>query len=136
MHKKLKSNIISNCIFNGMNLGKSYIASGSSYQKTKDYILIIENTIFENCFTQRKDEKIINEYSFYYGLFDKRVNFRAVKIVDCKGLDKINSGNSRIVDYPFEIINSDGTFIGSKIFVDILSFINIEEPSTIIDKLI
>ena len=133
---KSKPNRISNCIFEGINLGGVYIASCLNFEKTKDYILIIENTIFENCFTQRKDEKIINEHSYYYGLFDKRVDFRAVKIVDCKGLDKINSGDSRIVDYPFEIINSDGTFIGSKIFVDILPFTNIEEPSTIIDKLI
>lgn len=58
-------------------------------EKIDDYVGIIEDCDFRNCYTRRPSQKIINEYYKYDTLFKKNIAFHAINIRDCRGLDKI-----------------------------------------------
>ncbi len=94
-----ENNTISKCVFNGVNLGECFLIAAQSYSKPSGRMITIDACTFLNCKTQRSTKKIIKEYIQYDALFKKNIDYHAVYISACKGLDRINEEDFKTEDY-------------------------------------
>ncbi len=111
---KSSSHRITKCIFDGVEMNEYFlIASKDSYDgKPNGVVTRIENCDFRNCTTKRASGKIIKEYIKYDSLLKKNQDYHANTIVDCRGLDKVNSGSGHTDVIPNKDFANDGLAIG------------------------
>ena len=72
-------------------MGEGFLIAAKNYhEKPNGATAYIEECVFNNCSTKRSSGKIIKEFILYDTMFKKDESFHANRIVNCKGLDKIN----------------------------------------------
>jgi len=89
--KNVKTHEISSCTFENISINEGFCINAETLESFKGYIIQVSDCEFINCYTNRNDGKIINEYSHYYGAFSKSHTEKSVYISSCKGLDKIRN---------------------------------------------
>jgi len=88
-----RSNTIHKCIFNGIKTNTGFLIQAIGFEKPGCTVAYIKNCDFSNCTTQRESGAIIKTLFHYDTRFKKNIEFLAIKIVDCKGLEDINKKN-------------------------------------------
>ncbi len=110
---------INNCNFDGIRMKKAFLIASEGYEKPKnDRVVSVCGCTFTHCVTQRKSKKLIREYFWYYGLFDKKKDVHAVNLSNCKGLDKINCEGSRPKNLSINNISTSGRKIGADLTLE------------------
>lgn len=78
-------NIIKNCIFEGFKKNNCFLIEGEIDENICGRkVISVENSDFSKCEMQRN--RIINYYSYYYGLFNKKNIVNVVDVRKCKGV--------------------------------------------------
>lgn len=110
------TNKIKQCIFDGIEMDEEFlISAGRCVSKQSNFIISVEDCNFMNCSTKHNSNKIIKEYSHYSNFFNKLVDYHAVSISNCRGLDKINQESSRSNKTDIKKVSSNGRPIGSSL---------------------
>lgn len=119
-NKESKLNIISKCVFNGVELDDEWLiepvdlAGGgplsSNRNRSKDKMLRIDDCSFMNCSVKNE---LIKKTVQYNMLLMKDLDFEAVSIYDCKGLNDVNKGGCKASNYVIKKTNTSGEPIGS-----------------------
>lgn len=109
------TNKIKQCIFDGIEMDEEFLISAGGSLKPSNFIISVEDCNFMNCSTKRSSKKIINEYIQYCNFFNKLVDYHAVSISNCRGLDKINQESSRSNNTDIKKVSSNGRPIGSSL---------------------
>ncbi|WP_404405128.1 hypothetical protein [Jeotgalibacillus malaysiensis] len=123
--KDAKKNKISKCLFNGVSMQDGFLIEGKYFHNPKNNILIlVEDCNFQNCKTDSESGKIIKEYDFFFGLFNKRIEIKPVFISNCKGLDKVNEENGFTEEVVIKSELPNGVKIGSHLAKIMLGGIN------------
>lgn len=135
--KNSSCSTVKKCIFDGVYLIDEFLISGNVYEKLSGPVAYIEDSTFRNCKTNRESGKIIKEYDHYYGLFNRKVEVKAILIRNCTGLDKVNKEN----DYTDDVIIRGKTSLGIKIGATVIAaglggVTSAIITNTIVDKLI
>ena len=113
--KKSEGNLISNCIFNGVDLNKEYlIEPKTTRDKSKPYdvVISVDDCGFLNCVSQ---VGLIKKQIKYDKLFKTNLDFYAVSTYHCKGLENLNKGAYKAdpEQYVVKEISTSGERIGS-----------------------
>ena len=77
------------CIFEGIYLEEGFLIAGNTFEKIKKSKVEVTSCNFKNCYTKRSSKKILKEYDFYYGLFDRIVETNPLTFNNCVGLDQV-----------------------------------------------
>lgn len=88
--EKPKSNYIKDCIFDGVELGNNFLVvakRSTNLGEPKCAIGYIENCDFRNYTTKRQSGKIIKQYIQYNKIFKNDLDFYAIRLQNCRGLD-------------------------------------------------
>lgn len=114
--KKSERNLISNCIFNGVDLNKEYlIEPKTTKDKSKPYdvVISVDDCGFLNCVSQ---VGLIKKQIKYDKLFKTNLDFDAVSTYHCKGLENLNKGAYKAdpEQYVVKETNTSGELIGSE----------------------
>ncbi len=117
-----KSNYIRDCIFNGAEMNNGFLVAARREERLfepKKTVAYLENCDFKNCTTKHSGCGIIKKHITYDELFKDNLQFKAIRTDSkCRGLDKINSGNSKAEKITVKTQNSKtGNIIGSLISV-------------------
>lgn len=88
--EKYHINKVSNCVFDGITAHQFFVIKGDVHENIGGYVAKVENCSFLNCTTEQSSGRIIKEYNYYLGLFNKRKDVKTVDIAsDCRGLDQV-----------------------------------------------
>lgn len=110
----LAYNTIKECLFDGVDLGRTFLMAAYSGRKDYGTVAHVEKCIFKNCITQRQSGKIIKTYAKYDTLLKKGQDYIANSVhSDCEGLDKINSEGSVSSSVNERTVSSKGIPFGS-----------------------
>ncbi|UVL42369.1 hypothetical protein LOY55_09780 [Pseudomonas sp. B21-040] len=104
---------ITKCKFDGYDGGDCFLISASIFNKFSGSKVNLSECTFSNCRTTRPSGKIIKEFDFYYGLFNRRIETKPVSIYKCRGLDKINTERAKSEDAKPKGKTENGTTIGA-----------------------
>lgn len=111
-----KCSKITNCIFNGCNLGNNFlIGSDSTHGKLKGYAISVEKCSFRNIKTTRNNKEIIKKTATYLNIFNQSKEVQATIVSDCSGLDSINSSGSAFENAVLKTTTLSGDPIGAVI---------------------
>jgi hypothetical protein len=105
---------VKNCIFDGVNLIKGFLISGSVENK-KHIAVSVDDCEFRKCKTQEPSGEIIesNCDCMMAGIFGKLMTVKVINTSKCRGLDTVNKDDC--VSDPFEVKRA--TAAGAKIGV-------------------
>lgn len=114
--KKSERNLISNCIFNGVDLNKEYLIepkTAKDKSKPYDVVISVDDCGFLNCVSQ---VGLIKKQIKYDKLFKTNLDFDAVYTCRCKGLENLNKGAYKAdpEQYVVKETNTSGELIGSE----------------------
>lgn len=105
---------IKDCIFDGIELDGAYLIAGTGLDSSAKNICSVSGCYFLN-WKKRDNDKIINEYSEYYGMFNKKKTVKSIDVSsNCKGLDKSN-GTGTSDKSQEEMYNIGNRIVGSNI---------------------
>ena len=105
---------IKDCIFDGIELDGAYLIAGTGLDSSAKNICSVSGCYFLN-WKKRDNDKIINEYSEYYGMFNKKKTVKSIDVSsNCKGLDKSN-GTGTSDKSQEEMYNMGNRIVGSNI---------------------
>jgi|GEM_PF-4336808 len=98
--KEKRSNIVKNCIFNGIDLENSYLIAGGALEKITNVAVEIKSCKMENCMTNIENKYIFKVYDKYLvGLFNKKIQEQqVVSVTDCEyhvGAGRVEFDNDR-----------------------------------------
>lgn len=115
---------IKECVFDGIELFRGHLITGAGVDSSSRDACVVSGCYFLN-WKKEEDDKIINEYSKYYGLFNKLKTVKSINISsDCKGLDKSSGtgvsdkSQDEIYDMGQQIIGSNVNHEGDYSFVN------------------
>jgi|GEM_PF-2679379 len=112
--KDRRPNTIHKCIFNGVKMNTGFLIQAIGFEKPGCTVAYIKNCDFSNCTTQRESGAIIKTLFHYDTLLKKNIEFPAIKIADCKGLEDINKKNKNQQE-PIKVKTKDD--IGSAVAI-------------------
>lgn len=102
-----KQATVKNCNFNYIAANDSYIIATNLLDKQRERTVLIQDCNFNNCITLRKDQKLIQEKSYYYGLISSKEKWEnTTSIANCSGLDDIVSSDTFSSPLPAELSDS------------------------------
>lgn len=104
---------ITQCKIDGYDGGDSFLIAANFHSKFSDSKVRLEDCTFTNCRTNRASKKIIREYDYYLGLFNRKVETKPVSIYMCRGLDKINTERAKSEDAKPKEQTENGNSIGA-----------------------
>lgn len=110
---RTKVNYLRKCIFDGVNLGDTFLISANGFEKPYGTVTYIEDCDFRNCKTERSSGQIIKEFLQYDKLFKKNVDYHANEVRNCRGLDKINKEKSEVRNIIEKTVSTEGNPIGT-----------------------
>ncbi len=112
-------NYLRKCIFNGVELGDSFlIGAANGFHKPEGIIAYVEDCDFRNCSTKKISGNLIRENVPYDKLFNKRETCQAIKVQNCRGLTKINKEGASSQEVEIRTVATTGNAIGAKYTVE------------------
>lgn len=88
-------NIVSGCVFDGISVDEGFIIEAKISGKPCGEVASVSDCKFSHCTTNRESEKLIRQYSYYWGFRNRQVDFLAISISNCSGLDNVNTEGSK-----------------------------------------
>ena len=82
---------ISKSLFENVDVKYGFIVAGSAASNHSGINIEVENCDFINCASLRKGKKLIKEWDFYYGMFNKRKDIKIVEVRNSSGWENVGT---------------------------------------------
>jgi hypothetical protein len=98
---KEKNSKIKNCIFECVDAKEGFLIGGNAVNGDEGIKVMVEDCEFINCVSKRESKKLIKQYDYYFGMFNKRKEVKVVDVRNSKGWENVtlNVGKCDISKY-------------------------------------
>ena len=86
-----KKSKIKNCVFECVDAKDGFVIGGFAANGDEGIKVMVEDCEFINCASKRESKKLIKQYDYYLGMFNKRKEVKVVDVRNSKGWENVTS---------------------------------------------